>query len=146
MTPRRRTLSVVVLAFALGVAAGGGTVYLLVMQEAPPPASTGTMTLNGTSYDWTNVTPPVTDLFAPCCRMLNVSFEGVLFRLFIYATMECSVLNVTGTELGGSTYSFLVYPIPANCRNWRPLVLAPDGVFGAIWYQTATVTLLVKAR
>ncbi len=146
MTPKSRFLWVIVLAFVLGAATGGGTVYLIVTDHPTPPTSTGTMTVNGTSYYWTNVTPPVTKVFQPCCQMLNVSFEGVHFRVFIYETMECDVLNVTGTESGGPTYSFLIYPTPLNCQNWRPMVLAPDGVFGAIWYQTATVTLLVKVN
>ncbi len=145
MKPSRRTLGIVALAFVLGVAAGGGTAYLIVTNQPIPPATTGTTTINATSYYWTNVTPPVTQLMQPCCHMLNVSFEGVHFRVFIYGTMDCDVLNVTGTELGGPTYSFLIYPIPYNCQNWRPMVLAPDDVFGAIWYQTATVTLLVRA-
>lgn len=145
MQPKLRTLGIVALAFAIGAAAGGGAAYLVLTNQPSPPATTGTTTINATSYYWTNVTPPVTRLMQPCCQMLNVSFEGVHFRVFIYQTMECDVLNVTGTELGGPTYSFLVYPTPLNCQNWRPMVLAPDGVFGAIWYQTAMVRLLVRA-
>ena len=102
------------------------------------------MTVNGTVYYWTNVTVPVNEAFQPCCHQMNVSFEGVRFRLFIYGTMECDVLNVTGTELGGSTYSFLFYASPMDCRMSRPMVFAPDASFGAICYQTSTVTLLVR--
>lgn len=145
MTPKHRALWFVLLAFLLGMAAGGGSVYLIVTNTAKPPESTGTTMINATSYYWTNVTPPITRLFQPCCQALNVSFEGVHFRVSIYETMECNVLNVTGAEVGGPTYSFLIYPIPYNCQNWRPLVLSPDGVFGAVWYRTTTVTLLVRA-
>ncbi len=145
MKPKYRTLWIVALVFALGVAGGAGTVLLLSTGRTPAQGGVSITTINGIAYYAMDVTAPSNDAWHPYAHQDNVSFEGVLFRVFSYDTADCPVLNVTGTEVTGATYSFLSYPVPLNCQMVRPMVLSPDGVFGAIWHQTATVTLLVKA-
>jgi hypothetical protein len=53
MTLTHRVLWVTVLAFVLGVATGGGPIYLFPMTKASPPASTGIIVVDDTAYSGT---------------------------------------------------------------------------------------------
>ena len=143
MRPENKALLAIVLILVVVAAVGGATIYDLGGNLSPSPPA-GIRVIHGTSYYWTYVNAPVNDMGHPYAHQRYAQFEGVLFRVFIYDTMDCPVLNVTGTESGGLTYSFLIYPSPLSCELTRPTVFAPDGMFGASWNETTTVTLLVK--
>jgi len=76
--------------------------------------------------------------------LANVSLRGVVFNVTGYNTMDCPVVNVTGHEPMGNTYSFLIYPIPDGCQFNTPTVLSPDHSFGATWTGGDSIQILVR--
>lgn len=108
-------------------------------------STTGATKLSSGSYWYCDVTLNWTGWLPNVTELANVTFHGVLFNVSGYDTMECPVLQVTGYETGGPSYSFLIYATPLNCNYTHPTVLAPDGLFGASWNGEPVVQLLVRA-
>ncbi len=125
------------------VALIAGAVALLY---PPSVIARGTTTIGGITYEWESVRVVTNPLSGPYdVAQTIVDFQSVHFRLFIYDTVDCPVLNVSGTEPTGVSYSFVIYPIPFNCEMRRPTVISIDGTFGASWQgRSTTVSLLVR--
>lgn len=119
----------------------GGTVVGALLSPSTPASSPDvqtcpgatTVTIGASTYwscnatlDWSGVG------FVPA-ELASVSFQGVLFVVYGYNTMDCPVVNVTGNEATGATFAFLIYPSPVNCDMSQPTVFSPDGAVGATW-------------
>lgn len=147
MKPENRALAIAVMGFAV-IVVTGGVISVLYAETVQYPWTSGTTTIGGVAYYNGSVDVVTNPLFSPVANQTTAEFQGVLFRFAIYETMKCParpVLNVTGTEPSGVTFSFLITPVPRNCAMQHPTVLSPDGAFGATWQGTsATVILLVR--
>lgn len=118
-----------------------------VVEQTCPP--TTNVTVDGAVYWSCDATLYWNDslqgpAFFSVQQLATVSFQGILFNITGYNTAECPVVNVTGQEPSGATYSFLIYPTPLNCQFTQPTVLSPDYVFGATWNGGASIQVLVR--
>jgi hypothetical protein len=103
------------------------------------------VTLNGVAFSTCGLVVHW-NLFADGQQWLaTASSQGILFNVSGYLTMDCPILNVTGREAGGRTYSLLVIPVPAGCRYIQPIVLSPDQAFGVVWNASEWVPLISEA-
>jgi hypothetical protein len=96
-----------------------------------------TIEFNGTTYWTCNVTLNWTGVrLFNTTPHIHATLHGVAFDVYAYDTMECTVVNVTGNESGGASFSFLIYPLSRlpNCTFTELTVLSPDREFGATWY------------
>lgn len=110
-------------------------------------SSLGTAEINGTEYAICTVSINwgFWGLQYPRTSPIHLNVDGVLFNVYGYATIDCPVVNVTGQEPNGSSYSFLIYPTPLGCIFDRPTVFSADGEFGATWTGGSSLELLVRA-
>ena len=108
------------------------------------------LTVNGTLYSSCNATLywieiPSPQTFFSIQHLATVSFQGVSFNITGYNTMECPVVNVSGKEAAGATYTFLIYPTPLNCQFTQATAFSPDLDFGATWTGGSSIQVLVRA-
>jgi len=139
--------------FAIGMLSPtgpGSSLQSLGLRVQTCPTATN-ITFNGTAYTscnatlyWSTSFESPQQMFA-VQRLATVLFEGVSFNISGYNTVDCSVVDVTGREPTGATYSFLVYPVPVNCQFTEPTVFAPDNYFGATWTGGNWIQVLVRA-
>jgi hypothetical protein len=135
-----------------GLAAGGftssgaarGSVVPMAGPAVSCPATTsvpgdgGTFASCAIPLSWGLVGP------AGSTPVVTTEFDGVSFYVYAYETIDCPVVNVTGHETGGATFSFLICPSPDNCQFAQPLVYSADHVFGAEWTGGSSVLLLAR--
>jgi hypothetical protein len=116
-----------------------------VEQSCPP---TTTVTVNETVYWSCTATlywnPSVEPENFTVQELAVVPFQGVLFNITGYVTMDCPVVNVTGHETAGMTYSLWIFAIPMNCQYVHPTVLSQDQNFGATWNGGSSIQVLVR--
>jgi len=117
------------------------------VQAQPCPGST-TVQVGLTTYgecdaaiDWNSSAGG--SPFGPT-NVTTASLDGVVFDVYGYGG-DCAVVNVTGHEPGGRTFSFLIYPVPDGCTFVQTTVFSPDGDFGATWTGGTSIELLVRA-
>jgi hypothetical protein len=142
------TISLVAAGGAAGIIIGislPGSSGSLSTEVQTCPANT-TILVNTTTYwaciitiDWSSASAPFVNT-----SHVYVAFHGVMFDVYGYNTIDCPVVNITGHETSGATFSFLIYPVPLNCQLTQPTVFSPDHDFGATWNGMSSVQLLVR--
>jgi hypothetical protein len=113
--------------------------------ESPACPDQGTVQLNGVAYVDCNVAISWEGVGFGQVEFARISLASVLFVVNGYNTMDCPVLNITGTEPSGIAFQFFAAPIPSDCGAAIPPVFSADHAVGAIWHQWWDVQLLVRS-
>lgn len=113
--------------------------------QSPACPAQGTVELNGTMYVDCQIAISWEGVGFRQVVLAQVSLASALFVVSGYNTMDCPVLNITGTEPSGNAFQFYAAPIPSDCAAAMPPVFSPDHTVGAIWHQWWVIQLLVRS-
>jgi hypothetical protein len=139
---RRRALAILAVyavAIAFGVALFSGSIPGLGGHF------TSNITLDGHPYYVDDYWMPLPPLGNTSSVPASADFQNVTFWFWTsgWNDLHASYVHGNGTELNGTTYSFLLAN-PESNASVSPLFLSPDAHFGAEWSGEFILQLLVE--
>lgn len=132
-------VAVYAVAIGFGVALFSGSIPGLAGQY------TSNVKLNGHEYAVDSYWLPLPQFGNTSTPPKSVEFNNVSFTIWTtdWNDLHAGFVHGNGTELTGSTYSFVLSGIAAGTTN-TSLYVSPDAAFGAGWTGEVIVQLLVE--